>query len=202
MELTLPSDKVERIRSQCRDLLELTKVPLIELTKLLGKLTSTAIAILPAPLHYRQLQRSHIKQLLKSNSYSRTIVLSKEAKQELTWWMNNLHLCNGKSLLKISPDLTIALDASMKGWGASCQGRSTGGPWSKEESKLHINILELKAAQLAIETFTQARGITSIHLQMDNMTALSYIAKMGGTKNSQLIAITQEIWNYLIKKRT
>ena len=88
----------------------------------------------------------------------------------------------------------------MKGWGASCQRSSIGGPWSNEESQFHINILELRAAQLIIKTFTQTREVTSIYLQMDNMTALSYIAKMGGTKNSQLIAISQEIWNYLIKK--
>ena len=28
------------------------------------------------------------------------------------------------------PDLQIELDASLIGWGASCQGKQTGGPWS------------------------------------------------------------------------
>ena len=38
---------------------------LLDLTKLLGKLTSTVIAVLPAPLHYRQVQRDQIKNLLR-----------------------------------------------------------------------------------------------------------------------------------------
>ncbi|MEO0684124.1 MAG: hypothetical protein AAFY76_03515 [Cyanobacteria bacterium J06649_11] len=34
---------------------------------------------------------------------------------------------NGKSLLSIPPNLTISSDASKTGWGAACQGMSTGG---------------------------------------------------------------------------
>ena len=65
--------------------------------------------------------------------------------------------------------------------GAACQGQTTGGPWTLEEQKNHINILELKAAQLAILTFTYMHPqVHSIHLQTDNMVALSYIVKMGG----------------------
>ena len=42
-------------------------------------------------------------------------------------------------------DLLIETDASRKGWGAYCQGISTGGPWCLEEKRLHINCLELLA---------------------------------------------------------
>ena len=51
-----------------------------------------------------------------------------------------------------------------------------------EERKFHINVLELKAAKLAIMSFTlKERDATiSVHIPMDNMTALSYLMKMGG----------------------
>jgi len=41
----------------------------------------------------------------------------------------------------------------MLGWGATCQGKSTNGKWSSQESTHHINLLELKAAFLALKTF-------------------------------------------------
>ena len=97
--------------------------------------------------------------------------------------------------------LVITSDASIQGWGAACQGQTTGGPWTLEEQKNHINILELKAAQLAILTFTYMHPqVHSIHLQTDNMVALSYIVKMGETHNKVLSDISKEIWDYLLSK--
>ena len=84
--------------------------------------------------------------------------------------------------------------------GAVCQGVRTGGKWSKEEQLLHINILELLAVKLALLTFTKASQIRSIHFQIDNETAISYLLKMGGTTNQALIILSKEIWEILFKK--
>ena len=55
-------------------------------------------------------------------------------------------------------------------------------PWSNLETKEHINILELKAAKSAILSFTKIFPQAKIiHLQMGNIVALSYSAKMEGT---------------------
>ena len=51
-------------------------------------------------------------------------------------------------------DLCISIDASTKERGATSPGISIGRPWSQEEQKAHINILELKVIHLAILTFT------------------------------------------------
>ena len=51
------------------------------------------------------------------------------------------------------PDLRIESDASLIGWGTSCQGTQMGGSWSQQEKTLHINGLELLAATLAVKTF-------------------------------------------------
>jgi hypothetical protein len=39
-------------------------------------------------------------------------------------------------------DIVVESDASTHGWGATCDGVGTGGPWSPEESQWHINCLE------------------------------------------------------------
>ena len=46
------------------------------------------------------------------------------------------------------------------------------------------NNLELKAVKYAILTFTYLHpSEKSIHLQMDNVVAFSFLMKMGGTQN-------------------
>ena len=70
-----------------------------------------------------------------------------------------------------------------------------------QEAKSHINILELKAALLAIRTYVPIWEPVAIHLQLDNTTALAYLMKMGGTRNLNLINLSQEIWNYLLNRQ-
>ena len=41
------------------------------------------------------------------------------------------------------------------GWGAICSQQRIRGPWSAEESKMHINFLELLAATFAVKTFVK-----------------------------------------------
>ena len=37
-----------------------------------------------------------------------------------------------------------------------------------------------------------------IHIQLSNMTALSYLLKIGGIKNAELMQISKEIWKFLL----
>ena len=88
-------------------------------------------------------------------SYKDTIVLHKKAKMELDWWVQNLDLNNEKCILSTVPQMVIQSDAAKLGWGPVCQGQSTGGPWSNEERREHINLLELKAAYMAVLIFAE-----------------------------------------------
>ena len=56
----------------------------------------------------------------------------------------------------------------------------------------------MKAAKLAIESFCRVKKPKSVHLLIDNVTALSHLVKMGGTKRAELNKISKEIWEYLI----
>ena len=66
--------------------------------------------------------------------------------------------------------------------------------------KYHINILELLAVKLAIQTFTKYRDVKAIHLQVDNVVASTYLMKMGGTQNLKMEELAKEIWEYLLKR--
>ena len=43
--------------------------------------------------------------------------------------------------------------------------------------------------------------MSAVHLQMDNMTVLSYLLRMGGTRSKELTSIAKEIWDFLLKKQ-
>ena len=50
MTLSLPQEEVEKIKTQCKDFLEKSLVTVRELYKLIARLSSTAVAALPAPM--------------------------------------------------------------------------------------------------------------------------------------------------------
>ena len=126
---------------------KLLKVQNRELSKLIGRLLSTTIAVLPAPLQYCHLQHQQIQKLISCNPFEERVAISMEARKELLWWEENLTLRNGRSLISPPFQIIISSDASLQSWGVSWHNLITGKPWSGEEQKFHINNLELKAAK-------------------------------------------------------
>ena len=94
--------------------------------------------------------------------------------------------------------MTIQTVASTKGWEAHCKGISAGGKWSKKEQEYYINVLELMAIKFAILIFKKNLSNLTIHIQMDNKVALSYLLKMEGTHSLKLLKISKPIWHYLL----
>ena len=95
----------------------------LELTRVIGLLTSTIQAILPARLQCRYLQLRQISYLKEKHSYQQKIVLNHQSKTELLWWITNLDLCDGRSLIHPPAQVLIQTDASTKGWGGQfCNG--------------------------------------------------------------------------------
>ena len=74
--------------------------------------------------------------------------------------------------------------------------QSTGGRWTLEETKAHINKLELKAGMLGLQTFCS--GIYNVHVKiyLDNTTAVAYINHMGGSHSEQCNTFAQDIWEF------
>ena len=200
MTLLLPDCKVEAIKSHCSKLLLHHEVSVRELSQLIGKLTASIQAVFPAPLHYRHLQNLKHKALARFGHFDATIALSVEAKDKLRWWLAHLNAWNGRALLRPSPDVIIETDASRTGWGAVCQGVTTGGLWSQMEQKLHINCLELLAGCFAVKSFTKDRLCVHVRLRMDNVSAVAYINRLGGTRSLILSNLALALWDWALKR--
>ena len=133
MRISLPKEKVARIRQECQWALQQKSISIRDLTRLIGRLTATMQAVLPAPLHYRNLQRIKNQALRQFQDFSTVVILDRNAREELTWWQNNLENWNGKAMLEPTPDMIAETDASLLGWGAVSEGVRTGGLWSEGE---------------------------------------------------------------------
>ena len=57
------------------------------------------------------------------------------------------------------------------------------------------------AAKNGLMTFTKFTKVSRVHLPVDNVAAISYIEKMGGTKNPRMLKLAKEIWQYLMSKK-
>jgi len=161
------------------DMLSEQSVTVRKLAQLIGKLTATNQAILAAPLHYRNLQSLKTKGLHAGGHYDYQVSLDQDSLSEIRWWIYQLELWNGKTLLKTSPYTILQSDASLVGWGAVCQKSRIGGLWTQEEKSLHINWLELKAITLAVQSFLKDSLSKHVLVQMNNKTAVAYVNKMG-----------------------
>ena len=87
-----------------------------------------------------------------------------------TWYCQNQH-CQGWD--GPEPDIVITSDASLLGWGAECLRQTTQGGWYQTEMLQHINVLELRAAELALKSFKDLWEGSRVRLQLDNTTAVS-----------------------------
>ena len=166
MELKLPGDKIKDLRREARTILAADLITALDRSRLLGKMNAVTKAVAMAPLFYRHLQAELQAALNKfCQNYGARLYLSSLAREELQWWTTHLTNWNGRSLIAKKPNVSLETDASRTGWGAVCEGVRTGGPWSKQEQKLHINCLELLAAFLAFKCFFKNKRSTHVLLK-------------------------------------
>ena len=105
---------------------------------------------------------------------------------DLQWWTLKSNLLAGRDLRNVSPDFLLFTDASIYGWGCSLLHYTVGGLWSKEESTLHINILELWAGRLALLQFQHFLKDKTVGVFAEITTALAFLLHQGGTHSSVL----------------
>ena len=119
MSLSLPKGKIMKIKQCCLDMLSDQSVTVRKLAQLIGKLTATNQTILVAPLHYRNLQNLKTKGLHAGGHYDCQVFLDQDSISEIRWWISQLELWNGKTLLKTSPYTILQSEASLMLMGRS-----------------------------------------------------------------------------------
>ena len=109
-----------------------------------------------------------------------------------SWWTREEHVLPGVPLVKSAPAMTLYMDASLAGWGAFLTGQTASGVWTLEDSLLHINVLEMKAAILSITAFLPSLIGKEVCLATDNSTVVAYLNNQGGTKSPDLCLLARD----------
>ena len=197
MSLSVPQDKIAKVQKECRHMLNRGVASAQELSHLIGLLSSLIWAVLPAPLHYRALQRLKHRALTSLGSWDLQVSLDSSSQRNLVFWVSQLKEHNGRSLEFSVATMIISSDAC---WGAYSSISSVGGHWSPAEPDLHINALELKAAFLALESLASHLRDCHILLLLDNITAISFINHKGGTRSHTLSDLALDMWTWCLQR--
>lgn len=194
LSLSLLPRKTQQIIEICRKARVSNAVSLREVSKILGNLSWAIQAIPFAQGHYRCIQRQFLRESAQADGdLSALISLDRESNFDLDWWVSNVETANGKPLSTQEPDLIIFSDASLSGWGATLNNASAKGPWTGRDWSRHINELELLAALYALKSFTSQASRIAVQLMLDNITAVHYVNKSGGSRSEGLCRISAEI---------
>jgi len=118
----------------------------------------------------------------------------------LEWWTHQLSQPVGVPLVPPSVDIHMFTDASERGWGAHVDTATYQGLWTQAETKLHINILELRAVRLALGAHRPPVG-SHILVATDNTTVKSYINRQGGTRSWSLMKETVALFQSIMSNQ-
>ena len=181
MTVSLTEKRKETLLKSCLDISRKRVITIRELARLIGLMVASFPATPHGPLYYRTLEKEKII-ALKKNGYNweQCLKLSQKALKEISWWIQ----ITTKSYSPISlpkPDVIISTDASMKAWGAACNGKKTGGAWThRETTTMHINELEMLAAYLGMKSFIKLYPHAKhVLIYLDNSSAMFCIQKFG-----------------------
>lgn len=203
MKLTLPWEKVTKLKAACHTLLQCRTVSLTKLAEIIGMMIAYCNASDYGPLHYRSLECVKIDGLrVHKGNFEGMVPLTSGCRSDLQWWVENAARCS-KTVSHGNPSVVIHTDASQSGWGAYhvATKRTTGGAWSVEEMEMSINAKELKAIGLGLQSFCQSLSQAHVQVRSDNVTAVAYIKHMGGTVSAVCNQLAFDIWSWCIERK-
>ena len=155
--------------------------------RLLG-LMASLVDVLPwCRLHMRPIQL-HLAAYYRPwvHPLNHKVPVSPSLLNSLQWWLNPRVLQVGVPFPTPSPTRTLTTDASKKGWGSHMLHYRLSGVWSPFQSKLHINILELRAVFLSLRRLLHLVRGETVLVRTDNMAVATYLNKQGGTRSPSL----------------
>ena len=174
-----------------------TSVSARDFLSLLGQLNAAADLVMLGRLHLPPLQISLPNQWKPQNlPYCHQIGMTTEILQHLKWWLQEDLYHQGIPLRIDPPSNIIFTDARLSGWGAhvELEGLLFHGVWTEDQSRLHINVLEMKAIFLSLLQAGHKVKSSTVLVSTDNTTVVAYIRHQGGTHSTEL---SEEVWNVL-----
>ncbi len=182
MTVRLTIERKSDLIQCCLDLLRFRRVTIRLFAQLIGKMVAAEPGVEYAPLYYKPLElvKDAMLRRIRGN-FDSVMSIPEEIRPIIQWWIANM-LGSAKTVTRRPPDVGIYTDASLVGGDLESPQpvARLGGRWSTDEQQCHINVLELKACQLALLSFCKDLTDKHVRVYMDNVTSCAYINKYGG----------------------
>lgn len=201
-KVRVPLPRAQKLVQLVQTFCNRTRVRAREFLSLLGVLNSAADLVIQGRLHLRPIQ-FYLLSLWRPHKDSLTdwVPVLPSVLPHLSWWLDLYRLQEGVPITPPLPNLQLISDASQFGWGAHLEplGLMASGSWSRQESHLHINNLEMRAVRLSLNQFRDQVRHHCVLLSTDNTTVVSYVKKQGGTHSLSLFQETQLLFELCLE---
>jgi hypothetical protein len=195
--IAVPQERVQAIVKLGHKLLNHQTVYAQDLLVFLGLTASAEKQTHLGRLHMRNIQQDLYRAWNRlEDRFTTRITLSQEAKLDVQWWLSSKNTQRGVPLGRFQPDTQLFTDSSLFRWGAHLlTGESVTRRWEPQELPQSINGLELRAVLKGVYHFKEDLAHKNVLIVTDNMSAVYYINKQGGTRNTNLLKITLELYH-------
>uniref|UniRef100_A0AC35GGF3 Reverse transcriptase domain-containing protein n=1 Tax=Panagrolaimus sp. PS1159 TaxID=55785 RepID=A0AC35GGF3_9BILA len=178
MRFEVPAEKQAKINALATELCVEDHIQARKISKLCGMLASIKLGSEWSSLNARHLQRCLKGIGPDTKDFDKIITVSAPAKQEAIFWARAAIDHFSKAIIPSAISLVVRTDASGLGWGCHFMNTSSGGRWNQAEAKMHINILELKAAIFGLKIACKDMTDTGVRLETDNAVTVAYINRL------------------------
>ncbi|XP_029924002.1 uncharacterized protein LOC115371027 [Myripristis murdjan] len=165
--------------------------------RLMGLMAAMTQVVPLALLHMRPVQRCLLSLCLcPQRSHKTKVLVSRRLHRALRWWKVPANIGAGRILGPVTYRQLVYTDASPIGWGAVHEGWGANGVWTGRWQGQHINVLELRAALLALRhVLPRLRGHHVI-VRTDSTVAAAYINRQGGLGSPVLCKLATVLWQW------
>ena len=166
------------------------------LVKIIGTMVSCFLAVPEGRLYYRALERQKVSALSYNPSYEGQVTLGNSELECIHWWIHTIP----RAIAPIrhqNPQISMTTDASGYAYGGCVNGMFCQGFFSERELPLSINTKETLDVWYSILSFRDILKGKHLMVFLDNVTAISYIASMGGMKSELRDKICKDIWTFV-----
>jgi len=94
---------------------------------------SMMIVIFPAWLKMRHLIQVQNKALTQNTTWTESITLDRQLREDLDWWHTSLLTWNGQGFLPQKSEIDVFMDASQEAWGIVYKNQEISRLWSPKE---------------------------------------------------------------------
>ena len=193
----VPQSRVLKLLETVNLFSQKTSVSARVFLSLLGQLNAAADFVVLGRLHLRPLQMSLLSQWRPQKfPLNHQVGISTKIRHHLKWWQQEDLYLQGVPLKIDPPSHTIFTDASLSGWAAQVEpeGLLFHGVWTEDQSRLHINMLEIMAVSLSLTRAIPIVKNSTVLVSTDNTTVVAYLKRQGGTHSPDLCV---EVWGIL-----